>query len=81
MEGWVGVWGKGWGCAELSGSGIHLQKGEAKDGKLCFTLAVCKLISACPHKDETSDFHLGRRQVSSSALELGEKIYSWLKKD
>lgn len=56
----VGVWGKGWGCAELSGTGIHPQKGEAKDGKLCFTLAVCKLIPACPHKDETSDFHLSR---------------------
>lgn len=61
MEGWVGVWGKGWGCAELSETGIPPQKGEAKDGKLCFNLAVCKLIPACPHKAETSDFDLGRR--------------------
>lgn len=29
---------------------IHLQKGEAKDGKPCFNLAVGKLIPACPHK-------------------------------
>lgn len=64
MEGWSDGWREGWRdgwrnvWAPVEGMGLYRairnrdpQVGEAKNGQLCFNLAVCKLM-ACPCKAE-----------------------------
>lgn len=90
-DGWKHEWRERWRGGGVSGGRDGVVQSSQKLGSIrkkarqkmgsCFTLAVCKLIPACPHKDETSGFHLGRRQVSCNALDRGEKIHSWLTKD